>query len=95
HIQVVIDQYVNLQVELAVQTWSDRRIYRGVRVAGMIPVVYRSRDYNIQIEIWVPPEYPQRPPEAKVVPSGDIVVKPSAIVEPDGQLKLPYLVEWR
>eukprot|EP00897_Mesotaenium_endlicherianum_P002698 jgi/Mesen1/2456/ME000158S01654 len=43
---------------------------------GTVPISYCQAQYNIPVHIWLPPGFPQTPPECRVVPGLNLVVKP-------------------
>jgi len=64
-------------------------------VTGTIPVVIKAVRYNIPIRIWIPTQYPYRPPMAYVTPTPGMSVTPNhPHVNASGVVFLPYLQTW-
>eukprot|EP01114_Cavostelium_apophysatum_P016534 TRINITY_DN4726_c0_g1_i2.p1 TRINITY_DN4726_c0_g1~~TRINITY_DN4726_c0_g1_i2.p1 ORF type:complete len:467 (+),score=80.44 TRINITY_DN4726_c0_g1_i2:147-1547(+) len=63
---------------------------------GTIPINFRGAVYNIPINLWLPLEYPHKPPICFVVPTKDMEIKPKHLhVDSAGQCYLPYSHQWR
>jgi len=64
-------------------------------VTGTIPVIIKSVKYNIPIRIWIPVEYPYRPPMVYVTPAAGMAITPNhPHVDSGGCVYLPYLNSW-
>ena len=63
---------------------------------GTIPMPYRGVTYNIPVNIYLPPNYPARPPVAYVRPTSTMMVKKSHphVAQADGKIYMPYLHQW-
>lgn len=63
---------------------------------GTVAITYQSVKYNIPVEIFLPVEYPQKPPLAFVRPNSSMEVKPGhSVVDSNGSVcRLPYLQSW-
>lgn len=57
--------------------------------------MFRQATYNIPVAIWIPLEYPRLPPLVYVVPTSDMLVKPSKHVDPSGECSFEYMDNWR
>jgi ESCRT-I complex subunit TSG101 len=91
----VLDRYSSLRPKTDVFTFNDGRTQLLLCLHGLVPITFKSAQYNIPIAIWCPTDYPRTPPMAYVVPTVDMLVRPSPLVELDGSLTLPYLDDWR
>ena len=61
---------------------------------GTIPVNYRGTSYNIPVTLKLPQEYPLRGPDVFVVPTANMVIKPSPHVDAQGRVYHPVLAYW-
>lgn len=61
---------------------------------GTIPVSYRGTSYNIPVSLKLPQEYPLRGPDVFVVPTANMVIKPSPHVDAQGRVYHPVLAYW-
>jgi len=62
---------------------------------GTLPMTYRNVTYNIPIDLYLPPPYPQRPPTVYVRPVSNMAIKENhRHVGMDGRVYMPYLHEW-
>lgn len=63
---------------------------------GTLPMTYRGVTYNLPIDLYLPPPYPQRPPTVFIRPISTMAIKPNhRHVGLDGRIYLPYLHEWK
>jgi len=64
-------------------------------LTGTIPVIIQANRYNIPIRMWIPLEYPYRPPMVYVTPTSGMSISPNhPNVNPSGVVSLPYLQTW-
>eukprot|EP00835_Amoeboradix_gromovi_P004069 NODE_297_length_11469_cov_0.855937.p5 type:complete len:301 gc:universal NODE_297_length_11469_cov_0.855937:8788-9690(+) len=63
-------------------------------VYGTLPVPYKNSWYNIPIEFVLPKLFPVKNPLVKVVPTENMSIYPSAYVNNDGRVSIPYLQSW-
>jgi ESCRT-I complex subunit TSG101 len=61
---------------------------------GTLPINYRGATYQIPINVWVPHDYPQRPPMAFVVPTKEMGVRKSREVDPGGRVREEVVEHW-
>ena len=63
---------------------------------GTIAMPYRGVTYNIPVNIYLPPNYPARPPVAYVRPTSTMMVKKGHphVAQADGKIYMPYLHQW-
>lgn len=65
-------------------------------IEGTIPINYKGNTYNIPVEIPVPSTYPATAPICFVRPvQGMDVKRGHSCVAIDGQVSVPYLLQWR
>jgi len=64
-------------------------------VMGTIPVNIRGTRYNIPVRMWIPVEYPYRPPMVYVTPTPGMSITPNhPQVNASGVVFLPYMQTW-
>jgi len=63
-------------------------------IDGTVPIMFRGQQYNIPINIWLNRNYPLSPPIIYVVPTNNMVIKPSKHVDNNGKVYMPYLHFW-
>jgi len=64
-------------------------------VTGTIPVVIKAVRYNIPVRLWIPVQYPYRPPMVYVTPTPGMSITPNhPHVNASGVVFLPYLQTW-
>ena len=74
--------------------FDDGRTQLLVCVHGLLPISYRNASYNIPIALWIPREYPRQPPISYVVPTPNMLVKPSKYVDVSGRCDIEYTQNW-
>ena len=63
---------------------------------GTLPMTYRGVTYNLPIDMYLPPPYPQRPPTVFIRPVASMAIKENhRHVGNDGRVYMPYLHEWQ
>lgn len=89
----IVSHYTCLNVQA-----TDFMFYNQPRVFlclnGTIPVPYKGSVYNIPVRIIYPDTYPNIAPIARVIPTANMVIRPSEYVEEDGTVKLGMLYSW-
>jgi ESCRT-I complex subunit TSG101 len=74
---------------------NDGRSSTLLQLYGTVPIYYKSRQYNIPINIWLVEKYPTHPPTCYVTPTKDMRIKPGhRHVDAMGLIYLPYLNQW-
>jgi ESCRT-I complex subunit TSG101 len=91
----VLVKYPSLRPKTDIYTFNDGRTQLLLSIHGLLPITFKSAQYNIPIAIWSPLDYPRSPPLAYVVPTPDMLIRQSHLVQLDGSLSLPYLDNWR
>ena len=61
---------------------------------GTIVTRYKGAQYNIPVVFWIPRQYPQQGPTVLVVPTDEMVIKPSTHVDHSGRIYHPFLAFW-
>lgn len=86
----------NLRPKTEPLTSNDGSVTPSVLVLhGTLPMVYRNVTYNIPIDLYLPPQYPQCPPIVFVRPVSSMAIKENhRHVGMDGRVYMPYLHEW-
>jgi ESCRT-I complex subunit TSG101 len=74
--------------------YDDGRTQLLLCLHGVLPISFRGASYNIPIAVWVTKEYPRQPPIVYVVPTQDMLVRPSKHVDVSGQCKIEYIQHW-
>jgi ESCRT-I complex subunit TSG101 len=77
-----------------ITAYDDGRTELLLCVHGLLPISFRGASYNIPIAIWLHLDYPKSPPTVYVVPTSDMLVKPSKALDPSGKCAFPYLEVW-
>lgn len=57
-------------------------------------MIYRGTAYHCPIAIWLPLEYPNKPPMVRILPSSTMQIRVARIVDPNGQVIVTYLADW-
>jgi len=74
--------------------YDDGRTQLLLCVHGLLPMLFRGTTYNIPIAVWITHDYPRAPPIAYVVPTQNMLVKPTKFVEVSGRCNVDYLQAW-
>ncbi|KAG1905691.1 UEV-domain-containing protein [Suillus fuscotomentosus] len=89
-----LDRFTSLRPKSDVYTYDDGRTQLLLCLHGVLPISFRGASYNIPIAVWVTKEYPRQPPIVYVVPTQDMLVRPSKHVDVSGQCKIEYIQHW-
>jgi len=85
----------NLRPSISLLAQNDGTFSSVMVFQGTVPMVYRSRQYHIPVDIFLPPLYPVRPPTCYVRPVSNMVIKENhRHVGRDGMVYMPYLHSW-
>ena len=68
-------------------------VYIVIVVAA--PLLHAGTKYNIPIIIWIPDQFPAKPPLCLVQPTATMIVRPGRHVDANGTVYLPYLEDWK
>merc|ERR1711962_1188404 len=52
-----------------------------LNLGGTIPIMYKEQNYNIPIKIWLPCSYPEEPPFCYVLPTREMELSVSPILQ--------------
>ena len=74
--------------------YDDGRTHLLLCVHGLLPIDYRQASYHIPIAIWITRQYPREPPLSFVVPTSDMLVKPSQHINVSGLCRIEYVLNW-
>ncbi|KAG1731916.1 UEV-domain-containing protein [Suillus lakei] len=87
-------RFTTLRPKSDVYTYDDGRTQLLLCLHGVLPISFRGASYNIPIAVWVTKEYPRQPPIVYVVPTQDMLVRPSKHVDVSGRCKVEYIQHW-
>lgn len=94
-ISALLQQLQSLQLSIQQLTHNSGYTDTLCSLHGTVPIWYRSTQYNIPIQLYVPLVYPQRPPIVYVKPTNDMRIKDKhKHVDMNGLVYLPYLNQW-
>ncbi|KAK2466951.1 hypothetical protein APHAL10511_001209 [Amanita phalloides] len=93
-IDAVLSRFSSLRPKTDVYTYDDGRTQLLLCLHGVLPITFRTVSYNIPMALWIPRDYPKLPPITYVVPTNDMLVKPSIYVDVSGRCNLEYLRNW-
>eukprot|EP00198_Chlamydomonas_reinhardtii_P003147 XP_001692483.1 subunit of the ESCRT-I complex [Chlamydomonas reinhardtii] len=86
--------FPTLTAKLSEYHSNDGRLLNVLKVEGTMPIHYQGAKYNIPILMWLAERYPYNPPQVFVVPTANMIIRPSAFVNPSGQVATPLLRSW-
>ncbi|EJD06016.1 UEV-domain-containing protein [Fomitiporia mediterranea MF3/22] len=89
-----LDHYPSLRPKTDVYTFDDGRTQLLLCVHGLLPISFRNASYNIPVALWVLLSYPAEAPLVYVVPTSDMLVKPSPQVDHSGKCNIDYTSQW-
>ncbi|KAK4053812.1 Suppressor protein stp22 of temperature-sensitive alpha-factor receptor and arginine permease [Microbotryomycetes sp. JL201] len=95
-IAAVLDKFIgNLYHEASEFTYDDGRVELLVHLTGVLPVPIGPNTYHCPVALWLPLDFPAKPPMVFVVPSSTLAIKPGPGLDPSGRLSAPYLDNWQ
>jgi ESCRT-I complex subunit TSG101 len=74
--------------------YDDGRTQLLLCVHGLLPIDYRQASYHIPIAVWITRQYPREAPLSFVVPTSDMLVKPSKHISVSGLCRIEYVLNW-
>ncbi|KAF8559541.1 UEV-domain-containing protein [Imleria badia] len=77
-----------------VYTYDDGRAQLLLCLHGLLPIAFRGASYNIPIAVWLTRDYPRSPPIAYVVPTQQLLLRPSKFVDLSGRCSINYIQDW-
>ncbi|KAF8258618.1 UEV domain-containing protein [Lactarius quietus] len=89
-----LSTYSTLRPKTDIYTYDDGRTQLLLCVHGLLPITYRQASYHIPIAIWITHRYPREPPLAFVVPTSEMLVRPSKYIDVSGLCKIDYILNW-
>jgi ESCRT-I complex subunit TSG101 len=89
-----LSPYLSLFFFTLLTAYDDGRTQLLLCVHGLLPITYRQASYHIPIAIWLTRHYPREPPLAFVVPTSDMLVRPSKYVDVSGLCRIEYILNW-
>lgn len=82
------------RLRLTAIVYEDGRSCLLLLLHGTLPVTLRQTTYNVPINIWLPQEYPGRPPLFFIMPAAGMTLRPGNYVDADKRCYHPYLAYW-
>ncbi|XP_072034170.1 tumor susceptibility gene 101 protein-like [Amphiura filiformis] len=92
---MVLKGYKGLRPKVDFYTFNDGTRKELLCLEGTIPIQFKGNTYNIPIHAWLMDTHPDNAPLCFVVPTPDMLIKPSVNVDGNGRIYLPYLQDWR
>ncbi|KAF8503348.1 UEV-domain-containing protein [Russula emetica] len=93
-VDATLSLYPTLRPKTEVYTYDDGRTQLLLCIHGLLPIDYRQASYHIPIAIWITRQYPREPPLIFVVPTSDMLVKPSQHINVSGLCRIEYVLNW-
>ncbi|GAA5904639.1 hypothetical protein JCM8208_004837 [Rhodotorula glutinis] len=75
-------------------TYDDGRVELLLSLTGVVPVPVGASTYHCPVRLWLPLDFPARPPIVYVVPSETLAVRKGRSVDASGKVGVPYLDNW-
>ncbi|KAI0082701.1 UEV-domain-containing protein [Panus rudis PR-1116 ss-1] len=94
HADAVLRRYQAIRPKTDIYTYDDGRTQLLLCLHGLLPITYRGSPYNIPIAVWLTKDYPRQPPIAYVVPTTDMLVRPSKYIDVSGKCGIEYVRNW-
>ncbi|OJA21592.1 hypothetical protein AZE42_01678 [Rhizopogon vesiculosus] len=89
-----LSRFSSLRPKSDVYTYDDGRTQLLLCLHGVLPISFRAASYNIPIAVWLTKEYPRQPPIVYVVPTQDMLVRPSKHLDVSGRCSIEYIQHW-
>eukprot|EP00039_Didymoeca_costata_P013020 m.192170 g.192170 ORF g.192170 m.192170 type:complete len:301 (-) comp15651_c0_seq23:2129-3031(-) len=90
----LLAKYPRIRADSKQFCFNDGREQELLCLFGTIPVKVRGTLYNIPVDVWFLPDFPVSSPVVFVVPTASMVIKPSRVVDPNGQVASHLLFSW-
>ncbi|GAA5978201.1 hypothetical protein JCM10908_004270 [Rhodotorula pacifica] len=91
----VLNQYPSLvNPEQSDFTYDDGRVELLLSLTGVLPIPIGSNTYHCPVAIWLPLDFPSRPPIVYVLPSETLQIRKGKHVDANGKVTVPYLDNW-
>ncbi|XP_051545827.1 tumor susceptibility gene 101 protein [Myxocyprinus asiaticus] len=94
-ISTVLSQHQYLEAVMDRFVFNDGKVKNLISLTGTIMVLYEGNRYNIPVCLWLEESYPHTAPTCYVKPSREMKIVTSRHVNSNGEIRLPYLDEWR
>ncbi|KAM5535230.1 hypothetical protein V8D89_011166 [Ganoderma adspersum] len=94
HVDAILTRHPTIRPKTDVYTYDDGRTQLLLCIHGLLPIAFRGTAYNIPIATWLPRDYPRSPPIAFVVPTSDMLVRPSSEIDVSGRCSVQYVRNW-
>ncbi|EMD38524.1 hypothetical protein CERSUDRAFT_94052 [Gelatoporia subvermispora B] len=94
HVDAVLVRFTTIRPKTDVYTYDDGRTQLLLCLHGLLPIHFRGAAYNIPIAVWLTRDYPREPPIVYVVPTNDMLVRPSKNVDVSGRCQIDYIRDW-
>ncbi|KAH7889730.1 UEV domain-containing protein [Phlebopus sp. FC_14] len=94
-IDAALARFPTVRPKSDVYTYDDGRTQLLLCVHGLLPISFRGASYNIPVAVWVTRDYPRHPPIVYVVPTQDMLIRPSKYVDVSGRCDIEYIQDWQ
>jgi len=92
----LLHQLVSLKPSVDNYVFNDGTQQKLFKLAGTIPIQYRSATYNIPVALWLPLNFPKNCPICYVTPIPSMRIKQKHMhVDQQGLIYHPYLHSWK
>ncbi|BGP22669.1 ESCRT-I complex subunit TSG101 [Rhodotorula toruloides] len=75
-------------------TYDDGRVELLLSLTGVLPVPIGPNIYHCPIAIWLPLNFPAKPPTVFVLPSETLAIRKGKNIDASGKVGMPYLDNW-
>lgn len=74
--------------------YDDGRVELLLSLTGVLPVPVGANTYHCPVAIWLPLDFPSKPPIVYVLPSETLQIRKGKHVDANGKVAVPYLDNW-
>lgn len=74
--------------------YDDGRVELLLSLTGVLPVPIGPNTYHCPVAIWLPLDFPAKPPLVFVLPSETLAIRKGKNVDASGKVGVPYLDNW-
>lgn len=74
--------------------YDDGRVELLLSLTGVLPVPIGANTYHCPVAIWLPLDFPSKPPIVYVLPNETLQIRKGKHVDANGQVSVPYLDNW-
>eukprot|EP01083_Nonionella_stella_P210051 760839_1 len=94
--QLLYQNNTSLRPKVDYFSFKDGTQQQLLKLKGTIPIQYRSNQYNIPFELWLPINFPTHPPICYVTPVSGVKIKQEHLhVDRQGLIHHSYLRSWQ